>query len=91
MADEKKKKALEERIFTIPLGDVHQSKPSYRRTNKAVAEVRAFLEKNMKSSEVKLDNKLNLLMWKKGISKPPRRVQVKATKDENGVVVAELV
>jgi large subunit ribosomal protein L31e len=41
----------------------------------------------MKSNEVKLDQELNRHVWKKGKAHPPRRLRVRMTKDEDGIVI----
>ncbi len=62
----------------------------YRRAKKAVDTVRIFLSKHMKSKDVKLGQKLNLLLWERGIRHPPGKVKVVVTKDDKGLVKAEL-
>jgi large subunit ribosomal protein L31e len=52
--------------------------------------LREFAEKHMKSSEIKIDMELNEEIWKRGITKPPRRITVKMEKDEDGVVTISL-
>lgn len=44
----------------------------------------------MKSSEIKIATDLNEEIWKRGITKPPRRITVKMEKDEDGVVTVSL-
>lgn len=44
----------------------------------------------MKSSEIKIDTDLNEELWKRGITKPPRRITVRMEKDEDGVVTISL-
>jgi ribosomal protein L31E len=39
---------------------------------------------------IKLGKYLNLELWKHGIKNPPSRVKVNVTKDDKGVVTAEL-
>jgi large subunit ribosomal protein L31e len=74
------------RIYTINLGKAWLT-PRYRRTDRVVNMIREFAEKHMKSSEVKLDQELNRHVWKKGKANPPRRLRVRMTKDEDGVVI----
>lgn len=73
------------RVYTIPLDKVMIS-PRHRRTKRAVTIIREFTAKHMKSSEVKISPELNLMLWTKGIRRPPKRVTVKMEKDEDGVV-----
>lgn len=90
MAEKKKEKAMLERIYTIPLRAGFRNVASYRKTNKAVKTLQEFLKKHMKSEDVRLGQHLNNFLWKHGIKNPPPRVTVKAQKDEEGVVRAEL-
>jgi hypothetical protein len=52
--------------------------------------LREFAEKHMKSSEIKITMELNEEIWKRGITKPPRRITVKMEKDEDGIVTISL-
>jgi large subunit ribosomal protein L31e len=74
------------RIYTINLGKAWLT-PRYRRTDRVVNMIRGFAEKHMKSNLVKLDQELNRHVWKKGKANPPRRLRVRMTKDEDGVVI----
>ena len=64
--------------------------PRWNRTKKAVTALRQFLVKHMKSENVLLSKELNEELWKHGIQNPPHHIKVKATKDDKGVVKAEL-
>jgi len=44
----------------------------------------------MKSDDIKLGKELNDKLWEKGIQNPPHHVKVVVTKDDEGVVKAEL-
>ena len=79
-----------ERVYTIPLKDTMRV-PRYRRSNRAIKEVRSYLAKHMKTSEedVKIDQSLNEIIWGRGDSKPPLKVRVRAVKFEDGGVEAE--
>jgi large subunit ribosomal protein L31e len=79
-----------ERVYTIPLGAVKQV-PRWRRSNRAMKEVRSYLARHMKTPEenVKIDNSLNEIIWANGGQKPPLRVRVRAVKFEDGGVEAE--
>lgn len=82
-----------ERTYTIPLRKEFRKAPRYRRAKKAVNAVKAFLMKHMKADEknLKLGKYLNLELWKHGMKNPPCRVRINVTKDEKGIVKAELV
>ena len=74
------------RIYTINLGKARLT-PRYRRTDRVVNMIREFAKKHMKSNEVKLDQELNRHVWKRGKARPPRRLRVSMTKDEDGIVI----
>lgn len=80
-----------ERTYNIPLRSEWLKAPKYRRAKRAVAGVRAFLVKHMKTSEVKIGRYLNEAIWARGIKSPPHHVEVNVTKDDKGVAMAELV
>jgi large subunit ribosomal protein L31e len=78
-----------ERMYTVPLSRAWIA-PRYRRTSRAVNVLKEFAERHMKSSEIKIDSELNERLWSRGITKPPRRITVKMTKDEDGLVTISL-
>ena len=70
---------------------IFETKPHYRRANKAVKFLQDYLKRHTKSDNVKVDGILNQHIWSRGASKPPRKVQIKAVKDSEGKVVASLL
>ena len=79
----------EEKIFTIPLREVF-SRGRTHRAHDASKLVREFLERHMKSNNIKIGKSINESLWKKGIQKPPRKVRIHAVKEED-IVYAELL
>ena len=79
----------EEKIFTIPLRRAWRTERT-RRAKKAIDLIRQFLERHMKSQDVKIGSSINGSVWSRGIQKPPRRVRVHALTEDN-VTYAELV
>jgi len=79
-----------ERTYTIPLRKGWLKASKYRRAKKAVNTLREFLVKHMKSEDVRLMPELNLEIWKHGMRNPPSRVKVNVSKDDKGVVKAQL-
>ncbi|PIZ51280.1 hypothetical protein COY27_04105 [Candidatus Woesearchaeota archaeon CG_4_10_14_0_2_um_filter_33_13] len=79
-----------ERTYNVPLRKEYQKVPRWRKTKKAVDALRAFLVRHMKSQDVKLSKELNQELWKHGIQNPPHHVKVTVTKDEKGIVNADL-
>lgn len=93
MAKKKKSKETKvvlERTYNVPLRKEYMKTAKWKRTKKAVSALRSFLQKHMKSDDVKIGKYLNLEMWKHGIKNPPHHIKVLAKKDEKGVVTAEL-
>ncbi|MBP2132862.1 large subunit ribosomal protein L31e [Methanomicrobium sp. W14] len=80
---------LKEQIYIIPLRDVKKA-PRWKRSPKAMKEIRAFLSKHMKSDDIKIDSSINEKVWERGSEKPPRKIRVRAMKFEDGQVQAEL-
>ena len=79
-----------ERTYTIPLRKESQKAPRWKRTRKTVRALREFLQKHMKSEDIKLSKEINEAMWKHGLRNPPHHLKVTVKKDEKGVVHAEL-
>ena len=77
----------DEKLFTIPLRKEFSKVASYKKTPRAVKEIRKFISKHMKVENVKIGKHLNKKMWKDGIKSPPPRVKVKAIKEEDFVRV----
>ena len=78
-----------ERVYTIPLRNVKEIKRTIR-APRAIREIKIFLTKHMKASEVKIDESINHAIWARGIQKIPSKITVKAVKDDDGVVTATL-
>lgn len=90
----------EERTYTIPLGKA-LVRPPKKRAPRAMHMIRTFITKHMKlttdvDEEVKdlpvlvIRNEVNEKVWSRGIGKPPRKIRVRATKDQDGNVTVYL-
>jgi large subunit ribosomal protein L31e len=79
-----------ERIYTIPLRRGTMTAPRTRRAKKAIFVLKDFIEKHMKSSDIKISEKLNLHIWSQGMRNPIMRVKVNVTKDDKGTVFVKL-
>ncbi|MBI2629570.1 60S ribosomal protein L31 [Candidatus Pacearchaeota archaeon] len=84
-----------EREYIIPLRKKVIKTPQYKRTPKAIKELKKFVAKHMKVEDrdvrkVKLDRYLNEEMWFRGIRKPLPKVKVKVKKMDSGEVLVEL-
>ncbi len=88
--NEAEPKIVMEREYNVPLRKGFMKAPRWKRTQKASKTLRNFLIKHMKSTDVKIGKYLNEELWKHGIRNPPHHLKVIATKDDKGVVRAEL-
>lgn len=79
----------EERIYTVPLGKAWIA-PNYRRADKAISVLRKFVMRHMKPTEIIIETSVNEHIWARGIRKPPRKIRVRLTKDDDGVVTVNL-
>lgn len=75
-----------ERVYTINLGKVLLS-PKNQRAKRAINMMREFATRHMKSENVKIEEDVSHLIWSRGIRHPPRKIRVKLTKDEDGMVL----
>ncbi|MBI4981502.1 60S ribosomal protein L31 [Candidatus Woesearchaeota archaeon] len=82
--------AIPERTYNVPLRKQYQKAPNWKRTERAVNGLKAFLKRHLKSENIKIGTKLNEELWKHGIKNPPHHVKIIASRDEKGVVKAEL-
>ncbi len=82
--------AVVERTYNVPLRKEWLKTPAYKRAKKAVTALREFIQKNMKTKDVLIGDKLNKEIWKDGIKNPPHHVKVVAVKDEKGICKVEL-
>lgn len=80
---------VEERIYTIPLRKVWIS-PRKKRAPKAVRLVKKFILRHMKPENLVISNEVNEKLWNRGIEKPPRKVRVRAVKNQEGTVTLYL-
>ncbi|WEL19413.1 50S ribosomal protein L31e [Candidatus Nanohalococcus occultus] len=60
--------------------------PRNKRASKALAVLRRKLE--TKEGEIKVSNELNNVIWKRGVQKPPKRIDVVVEENDDGEKVA---
>ncbi len=78
------------RTYNIPLRRGFVKKPKHVRSKVAIRIIKEFLTKHMKPTDLKLGKHLNLEVWKDGIKNPPHHIKVNVTKNDEGLVQAEL-
>merc|ERR1711971_1454828 len=54
-----------------------------KRAKRAIKEIRTFTQKEMKTSDVRLDVKLNRAVWSNGIKNVPRRLRIQVQRRRN--------
>ena len=77
---------VEERVYTIPFYPKLNTIPRKQRTPRALRLLNEFVTRHMKASKVWISPEVNEKMWQRGIEKPPRRIDVRLSKDIEGVV-----
>ncbi|MGD2200070.1 MAG: 50S ribosomal protein L31e [Candidatus Bathyarchaeota archaeon] len=81
--------SAEERIYTVPLGRAWVA-PPYKRADRAISLLRKFVQRHMKPEGVIIDPSVNEVIWAKGIRKPPRKLRIVLSKDDEGIVTVFL-
>lgn len=79
-----------ERDYTINLRRDFVKVPRHERSKRAISFIKKFMNKHMKSEDVRLGKHLNEYVWQNGIKNPPGKVSVKAIKYDEGHVTVEL-
>ncbi len=88
---EKKREIVLQRVFVVPLNKAY-FKPRSARARVATRLLQAFIAKHMKTplKSVRISPALNSLLRVRGDRKPPKRVRVAASKDKDGIALAEV-
>ncbi|MDI6810827.1 MAG: 50S ribosomal protein L31e [archaeon] len=88
---EEKGTGVTERIYTIPLRAVKKA-PRWKRSNRAIALIREYLKQHTKYEyeDIVLDATINEKIWERGSEKPPSKIRVRVTEEEDRIK-AELV
>lgn len=71
------------RDYTINLGKAITGVTFKKRAPRAVAAIKKFAQKTMKTSDVRIDVKLNKAVWSKGIRNVPKRIRVRISRKHN--------
>lgn len=81
-----------ERVYTINIYKEWKKVPIWKRTKKSIKAIKEFLARHMKTKpeNIKIDIWLNMEIWKNSIKNPPRKIKIRAIKDEKGIVKVEL-
>lgn len=101
--EEEEPEFVEERVYTIPLRRAWIMPPN-KRAPRAVRIMKIFIQRHMKVGEeavkeegedeeggkIIISNEVNEEIWRRGIEKPPRKLRIRAAKDEEGNVTVFL-
>ena len=71
------------RDYTIHLSKRVHKMQFKRRAPRAMKEIRAFAQKAMGTTDVRLDAALNKFVWKSGVKNVPTRVRVRLSRKRN--------
>lgn len=85
-----KKNVGEERVFTVPLDHAWVA-PIKNRVPRTIRILREFTKKNMKADEVHIGQEVSEKLWSRGIEGAPRKIRIRAVRDEDNVVTVHLV
>lgn len=78
-----------QRSYNVPLRRGFRETARWKRTKKAMAVLREFLQQHTKREDVKIGMRLNEYLWRHGIKNPPHHVKVDVW-IEDDVAKAEL-
>ena len=84
--EEEEIEIVEEKFYDLNLRRIWTA-PREKRTPRAVRYVRRYAAQRMKTDNVSLSEETNSLLWKRGISKPPRKIRIRVVKDKEGKVI----
>ncbi|RJS85458.1 50S ribosomal protein L31e [Candidatus Bathyarchaeota archaeon] len=89
--ESEEEKIVEERVYTVPLSRAWIG-PRNKRAPRAIRILRRFILRHMKIDEesLKIMNEVNERIWSRGIEKPPRKIRIRATKNDEGIVTVHL-
>jgi len=100
--EEEEEEFVEERVYTIPLGKA-LVRPPKKRAPRAMQLIKTFVAKHMKMDmrpdveeekgempRLIITNDVNEKVWSRSIEKPPRKIRVRAAKDNEGNVTVFL-
>ena len=77
---------IDERIYTVPLRKAYWTGSRLRRANRAIRILQKFVERHMKPEGLLISKEVNEHIWSRGIEKPPRRIRIRATKNDENLV-----
>jgi large subunit ribosomal protein L31e len=80
---------MSEAIYVINLNRLYWTR-RYRRLARAIKMIKEFIKRHTKANEVLIDNSINEYIFSRAYDRPPRKIVVKVTKIDEGVVKVSL-
>jgi large subunit ribosomal protein L31e len=74
---------LVSRDYTIHLAKRTHKTTFKAKTPKAIKAIKKFAEEMMKTTDVRIDPKVNKFIWKQGVRNPPKRIRVRLSRKRN--------
>ncbi len=71
----------ESKEYVINLSRLYWGKRS-NRAARAVRYLREWIAKKTHAEEIRIDEKINKMLWSRGIEKPPRKIRVKVVVED---------
>jgi len=71
----------ETKEYVVNLSRLYWGKRS-NRAARAVRYLREWIAKKTHAEEIKIDDKINKILWSRGIEKPPRKIKVKVVVED---------
>ncbi|MHA1338915.1 MAG: 50S ribosomal protein L31e [Promethearchaeota archaeon] len=75
-----------DRIYNVHLSQKFMKAPKWKRTKRAMAELKKFVTRHMKPDLLYIDPEVNERIWENGIKNPPRKIRIRVTKSVEGYV-----
>ena len=85
MGKKEERKGLNEKAIdtTINIHKLAHRVQFKKKAPRAISEIRKLVSKMMKTSDVRVDPKLNQFLWSQGIRNLPRKVRVRISRKKN--------
>ncbi|MFX1321839.1 MAG: 50S ribosomal protein L31e [Promethearchaeota archaeon] len=84
-----KEEIIDERIYIVPLAIARRG-PRNKRAKKAIRYLREYVTRHFKPESLVISQEVNEKIWERSIQKPPRKLQVRVTKNIDGLCVIYL-
>ena len=87
--EEPEEEIIDERIYVVPLAKARRG-PRNKYAKKAIRYLKEYMTRHFKPESLVISQEVNEKIWERGIQKPPRKLKVRVTKNDDGLVVVYL-